>query len=234
MTGTSLTTAQNIQHVYATAGDYTITLTATSGSFSFFGAQNAPHVLKASSSASNYDKAYLSAIKKIHIGENAYIGNYAFAFCTSLKYITIPQGVQTVGTNVFQNCSSLLCIIIPGPLNILSNYVFQSCYSLACISLSQSSTSIGESAFINHYPVGDIVIPNSVITINKNAFANSWSINKFIVPMSVSTIKATAFSNCLSNVRCAVPNSPCNHQLHLHHKQLSQYDFAFWVCLSFR
>lgn len=45
LTGTSLTTAETIQHTYASAGDYIITLTVSSGSFSFFGTSGRTWVL---------------------------------------------------------------------------------------------------------------------------------------------------------------------------------------------
>jgi hypothetical protein len=41
------------------------------------------------------------------------IGEYAFAYCTSLASITLPASVRQIGKNAFSGCTSLASITIP-------------------------------------------------------------------------------------------------------------------------
>ena len=42
------------------------------------------------------------------------IGDYAFASCTSLTSITIPESVTSIGSEAFSYCSRLTSVTIPG------------------------------------------------------------------------------------------------------------------------
>ena len=79
MTGTSLTTVVTLDHEYSAEGDYVITLTAESGTFSFYGNSNTSYLLrKDTTTSANIHKVYTSAIYKIELGSAARIGYYSF------------------------------------------------------------------------------------------------------------------------------------------------------------
>ena len=128
LTGTLLTTAITVQHVFPIAGDYTITLTPTSGSFEFFGMGNITHILKKNTNTDNLSHVYANAIQRIEMGENASIGGSAFSDCSSLASITIPDGVTSIDDSAFYNCSSLASITIPDGVTSIGGYAFQGCY----------------------------------------------------------------------------------------------------------
>ena len=132
LTGTSLTTAKTVQHTYSAAGDYTIVLTVTSGSFSFFGVNNAAHILKKSATTlAGIHRVYANAVKRIEMGTSASIANYAFNYCSSLSSITIPDGVTSIANYAFSSCSSLSSITIPDGVTSIGISAFSSCYGLA-------------------------------------------------------------------------------------------------------
>ena len=104
LTGTSLTDAQVADHVYASGGDYVITLTVTSGSAQIYGNSSITFLLRKSGSSSSYNSlVYSNSLVKVQLGTDIGIGNYAFNSCYSLASITIPSGVTSIGANAFNN-----------------------------------------------------------------------------------------------------------------------------------
>ena len=69
------------------------------------------------------------------------IGEYAFAYCSSLTSITIPDSVTSIDNWAFAYCSSLTSI------TILGDSAFSDCSSLTSITIGNSVTYIGEGAF---------------------------------------------------------------------------------------
>lgn len=75
------------------------------------------------------------------------IGNWAFAFCTSLSSITIPSSVKSIGWAAFMFCTSLSSIAIPSSVKSIGEAAFKECTSLRTITIPSSVKSIGEAAF---------------------------------------------------------------------------------------
>ena len=207
LTGTSLTTAKTVQHTYSEAGDYTITLTVDSGRFALFGTSNAAHILKKSTATTaNINNVYANAVRRVEMGTNANIGNYAFVYCSSLASITIPDGVTTIGGNAFINCSSLASITIPDGVTTIDGSTFNSCYSLASITIPDGVTSIGVYAFGYCYSLASITIPDGVTTIGGNAFINCSSLASITIPDGVTTIDGSTFNSCYSLASITIPD----------------------------
>ena len=49
------------------------------------------------------------------------IGNSAFAYCTGLTSITIPNSVTAIGNSAFNSCNSLTSVTIPNSVTLLTN-----------------------------------------------------------------------------------------------------------------
>ena len=75
------------------------------------------------------------------------IGEAAFAFCSGLTSVTIPNSVTSIGRSAFQGCNSLTSITIPNSITSIGNAAFQGCNSLTSITIPNSVTSIGNAAF---------------------------------------------------------------------------------------
>ena len=71
----------------------------------------------------------------------------AFASCTELTGVTIPESVKKLGQSAFSGCTGLTSISLPDSLTLIGSYVFFGCAELSEITIPSSVTSIGESAF---------------------------------------------------------------------------------------
>ena len=101
-----------------------------------------------------------------------YIGSSAFAQCSSLNTIEIPESVTEIGNGAFDECYNLESVTFAegSKLEVLSPDVFNSCYKLSKINIPQSVTTISEMAFYNNQSLLQIVIPQNVTTIGNEAF----------------------------------------------------------------
>jgi hypothetical protein len=207
LTGTSLNTAVNIQHIYQ-AGDFVITLTPTSGSFSIFGTTNGTHLLKKETTPqTNTSRVYANTIKKVELGSNVTIGTYAFNFCHSLESITIPNSLTSISTYAFQQCYSLESIAIPNSVTAININAFYDCYSLASVAIPSSVTIISNNAFDSCSALTSITIPNGATSIGNYVFSGCSALTSITIPSSVTSIGNYAIQYCYSLVSASIPNS---------------------------
>jgi hypothetical protein len=76
------------------------------------------------------------------------IGASAFESCAGLKAILIPENVTSIAENTFKNCTSLRRVFLPGLTHIGSN-AFDSCSSLEVLYIRGNAPILGSSAFAN-------------------------------------------------------------------------------------
>ena len=127
-----------------------------------------------------------------------WIRDCAFQNCSSLTSVTIPNSVTSIGEVAFQNCSSLTSVTIPNSVISIGNHAFDSCSSLTSVTIPNSVTSIGEWAFQNCSSLTSVTIPNSVTSIEDGVFYNCSSLTSITIPNSVTSIGEWAFKNCSS------------------------------------
>ena len=95
---------------------------------------------------------FLDKIEIVELGNGVTdVGDLAFGLCSSLKKVSLPEGLKSIGALAFGYAD-------PGPRNKLTE-----------ITIPSSVTSIGECAFSNA-ALESIVIPNDVETIGDSAF----------------------------------------------------------------
>ena len=135
------------------------------------------------------------------------IGNEAFAGCSSLTSVTIPNSVTSIGDNAFYNCSKLTSVTIPNSVTSIGSGAFYSCTSLTSITIPNSVTSIGEWAFSGCSRLTSITIPNSVRSIGEWAFSGCRSLTSVTIPNSVTSIGEGAFYYCEYLTSITIPNS---------------------------
>ena len=133
-----------------------------------------------------------------------------FKDCTSLKEISIPDSVASIGRNAFSGCSALSSIAIPEGITSIEDHTFSGCSALESIVIPDSVTSIGRSAFESCTSLTSIVIPDGVTKIKSNAFRGCTSLTSIVIPESVTTIGNCAFWGCTNlTICCKAESKPC-------------------------
>ena len=148
------------------------------------------------------------------------IGNYAFAGCTNIKDIKLPETLESIGYMVFGNCTGLESIKIPSKVKTIGQNAFWCCSNLKEINLPEGIENIG-SDFIKETKIEKIKIPKSLKsgssalyganelkkvefeegteTIISGICSVDYSENKIeeiIIPDGVTEIESVAFAGC--------------------------------------
>ena len=143
------------------------------------------------------------------------IGDWAFSFCASLIYISIPKSVICLNGNPFAKWNGKLECLSP-------NFVFEDDIlfnkdksriisfrnqNIKSYVIPSSVTSIGKGAFSFCDSLSEIVIPSSVTSIGDLAFSCCRSLSEIVIPSSVTSIGVGAFSGCDSLSEIVIPSS---------------------------
>ena len=102
----------------------------------------------------------ISGVIKIHSG----------SYCSG--DISIPQGVEEIGTYAFQG-SNIEKVIIPNSVRVLDEFAFYGTPNLSSVLFSNGDIEIGEGAFLGCSALTSINLKNGKKNIGKDAFYNS-------------------------------------------------------------
>lgn len=138
------------------------------------------------------------------------IGGYAFAECTSLTSIALPESVTSIGIHAFSGCTSLTSISLPESVTSIGQSAFSGCTSLISISIPKGVTSIVYGAFEDCTSLTSISLTESVTFISGRAFYRCTSLTSISIPESVEFIEEEAFSGCtsLTSIACHAKEVP--------------------------
>lgn len=152
-----------------------------------------------------------------------FIYDYAFASCSSLTRITIPDNVVNIGNGAFNECKKLADIKIGNSVTSIGGYAFNKCANLTSITIPNGVTYIGVGAFVYCTNLTSITIPDSVISVGNYAFGGCpiatasmpicavssipKSSLKYVTITSGESIGDYAFENCTNLTRITLPNS---------------------------
>ena len=153
---------------------------------------------------------------EINIPENFYyegvvyrvtrISDNAFAYCTALTSVTIPNSVEIIGDQAFYGCTALTSVTIPRSVRSIGLNPFTNCSSLTSIVVDRDNSFYDSrdncNAIItteyNYLIAGcrNTRIPSSVTSIGTVAFAGCSGLSSITIPSSVTSIGENAFSGC--------------------------------------
>ena len=135
------------------------------------------------------------------------IGQFAFATCTGLTSVTIPPGVTHIRVGAFSECESLKSVTLPASVTTIGTGAFTGCKSLTSITLPASLTDIGGGVFYQCEALASVTIPAGVTSIGEGAFFYCTGLKSVILPTSLTSIGKEAFRNCASLPAITLPAS---------------------------
>jgi len=124
------------------------------------------------------------------------IGNSAFAGCTGLTSVTIPESVTEIKNYTFKGCTGLTSVTIPESVTEIGWGAFKGCIGLTSMTIPKSVTEIGRRTFESCTGLTSATIPESVTKIGDYAFKGCTSLTNVTIPEGVTHIDEEAFSDC--------------------------------------
>lgn len=123
------------------------------------------------------------------IGENVFRSN----MLTTLKKVTISEGVTSIEASAFRSCTALVSASLPSSLRSIGEMAFDGCSSLASIAIPDGVGVIPDAAFTDCTSLANVTIPASVTTIDNSAFSGCSALKSITIPNSVTAIGEYAF-----------------------------------------
>lgn len=123
------------------------------------------------------------------------VGSSAFAYCTKLQGITLPDTLASIGAGAFYGDSQLGEIQIPASVISIGDDAFNTCYGLQSVTFASDLDSrletIGARAFYQCYRLKVLDIPEGVTTIGDQAFRVSQGLKRVYLPASLTRLGTT-------------------------------------------
>jgi len=129
----------------------------------------------------------------------AEIRPYCFYQLTTMKSITLPGSVTTIGEGAFWGCDGLTEVEIPDSVTNLGDCVFMECENLTTAKVPSGLTNIPRRTFSGCVKLANFTLPETVTDIYESAFEgceNLTHINETNSLENVRYIGSYAFVNC--------------------------------------
>ena len=89
---------------------------------------------------------------------------------TGLASLTVPDGVEKIGSNAFNGCTGLKSVKLPDSLTDIEYYAFYGCTGLKSVTLPKNVVSVGAYAFAGCTGLESVSIPEGTVNIRDHAF----------------------------------------------------------------
>ena len=232
ITGSSGTTQIKTLHTWpATEKSYTITIHINNGSCSFYSPSNSYPIMAKNIDVAraNYNYNCQNILKRVRMGNNFFIRDYAFYMCRTLETINIPSTIASFGQYSFSNCEFLSFITFPSSLTSIPDHCLNDCVNLKDCTLPKNIsfsgtynlsyvpfnkiiltkadlTTIPNYCFNGCYVPREIILPDSVTSIGTYAFSYCYSMSAITLPPNLTTLGTYAFDHCYNLTNIIIPN----------------------------
>ncbi|MBR4388581.1 MAG: leucine-rich repeat domain-containing protein [Prevotella sp.] len=99
---------------------------------------------------------------------------------TEITDLIIPEGVTRIGDFAFLGCISLKSVSFPSTLKSIGGDAFENCSNITNINIPEGVTTIGDCAFSYMLALESVTIPSSVVSIGEWAFSDNIKLKEVI------------------------------------------------------
>lgn len=197
---------------------------------------------------------YTIALQKIILPPTVReLGEFAFAYATSLSEIEFSDSLERIGESAFTDCRSLNCnpLIFPKNLKFIGYQAFYQCFGLRGevvlpegievvdggafyqtrinkINFPQSLKYIGMMAFAGCYLKGDIEIPDQcTLDCRGGQFGSNWQLQSVKLPADITIIPEGIFHDCIDLTKVKMPTMVKKIETDAFHSCLKLADIEF-------
>jgi hypothetical protein len=124
------------------------------------------------------------------------IGNFSFAFSSTITTIIFPSSLVIIGGNAFEGCSGLTNLSFPSSLCFIDRDAFKRCRNLLKVDFPPMSSLDYLSGFEECDSLVSIVLPENLRWIGVHAFKKCESLTSVKFPKSLQYIVHEAFNEC--------------------------------------
>lgn len=137
----------------------------------------------------------------------------------SLKSLSLPNFISTIGVNAFSNCTNISNLKIPETVNAIGLGSFDGCTSLTDIIIADGNPNYSSFEGVlcnkNHTVImvcpmakkGAFLLPETITAIANNAFQGCQDLSTFRIGAAVKSIGASAFRSCKGLKSIQIPAS---------------------------
>lgn len=154
-----------------------------------------------------YVFSYCSSLSSANVKSTAGLNMYCFKECSSLKEVSLPEGLKYISDFVFYGCKSLEYIDIPSSVTRFGSYVFDCCTSLKEIELPDNIAATNYGLFDNCTSLERVVLPKNIKDLDIAAFKNCKSLTSLVIPDGAYFIGSNCFEGCTSLKELYIPDS---------------------------
>ena len=131
------------------------------------------------------------------------IGEEAFAYCTQVTDVILPEGVWLIGRKAFYR-SGVRNISLPGSLKRIEELAFTRS-NLAGIEIPDRTENVESRAFFEAAHLEKAKLPEGITSLEPAAFSGCVSLKDVVLPASLKYIQGRAFENCAALQRIRLP-----------------------------
>lgn len=152
-------------------------------------------------------------LRRVELGSASAIDGYAFAGCSSIEEITLPDTVTEIGESAFYRCTSLKKLHIPDSVTSIGDAFIQSCPALECLSgpfvLSDGRSLVKDGTLLGFAAGGlgafSYVLPEGITKVGSGVFSMDDQLERVVFNSSIESVGNQAFFQCTSLKAVSMP-----------------------------